>query len=164
MPITLPLNTLPPFTLPTILIDTWKPFYKGFHTTPVIPQRLLGESIVLFFFFYKVMVRVLTVGVSFWVLVNSLNGLWCTCSWYFPSYTYVFHFVFLCYVTVGLTALKFISPSVTLLKHYPHFFYVEFLLTISRCTHHLLLLILSVEGKPCIWWSHSQHPARHICC
>ena len=80
MPITLPLNTLPPFTLPTILIDTWKPFYKGFHTTPVIPQRLLGESIVLFFFFYKVMVRVLTVGVSFWVLVNSLNGLWCTCS------------------------------------------------------------------------------------
>ena len=50
MPITLPLNTLPPFTLPTILIDTWKPFYKGFHTTPVIPQRLLGESIVLFFF------------------------------------------------------------------------------------------------------------------
>ena len=53
MPITLPLNTLPPFTLPTILIDTWKPFYKGFHTTPVIPQRLLGESIVLFFFFLQ---------------------------------------------------------------------------------------------------------------
>ena len=32
----------------------------------------------------------------------------------------MFFILFFCYVTVGLTALQFISPSVTLLNHYPH--------------------------------------------
>ena len=35
-----------------------------------------------------------------------------------------FFILFLCYVTVRLTALQFISLSVTLLNHYPHLFYV----------------------------------------
>ena len=35
-----------------------------------------------------------------------------------------FFILFLCYVTVRLTALQFISLSVTLLNHYPHLLYV----------------------------------------
>ena len=51
MPITLPFtHTLPPFTLTTILVETWEPFYKGFHTTPVMPHRLLAECTVLLYF------------------------------------------------------------------------------------------------------------------
>ena len=43
----------------------------------------------------------------------------------------MFFILFLYYVTVGLAALQFNSPSVTLLNHYPHLFYVQFLLTTS---------------------------------
>ena len=43
----------------------------------------------------------------------------------------MFFISFLCYVTVELAALQFNSPSVTLLNHYPHLFYVQFLLTTS---------------------------------
>ena len=43
----------------------------------------------------------------------------------------MYFILFLGYVTVGLTVLQFISPSGTLLNHYPHLFYVQFLLTTS---------------------------------
>ena len=37
----------------------------------------------------------------------------------------MFFILFFRYVLVGLTVLQFISPSVTLLNHYPHLFYVK---------------------------------------
>ena len=34
--------------LPTILVETWEPFHWGFHTTPVMPQRLLERNYCFF--------------------------------------------------------------------------------------------------------------------
>ena len=68
-------------------------FLFFFFKANVMPQRLLEKLLFFFFFFFFVFVFVfvlfcffffqsyggyLTVGVPFWVLVNSLNGLWCS--------------------------------------------------------------------------------------
>ena len=48
-------HTLPSLpTLPTSLVETWKPFHQGFHSTPVMPQRWLEK---LLFFFCKNILR-----------------------------------------------------------------------------------------------------------
>ena len=71
-------------------------------------------------------------------------------------------------VTVGLTALQFISPSVTLINNNRHIFFVYFCFQQFPAhpflLHRLHPLILSVEWSPCIWWSLSQHPASHKDC
>ena len=45
------LHTLSLPNLPTILVETWESFHQGFHTKPVMPQKLLEK---LLFFFSKI--------------------------------------------------------------------------------------------------------------
>ena len=50
------LHTLSPPSPPYPLVETWEPFHQGFHSTPVMPQRLL-EKLLLFFFLQKFLRR-----------------------------------------------------------------------------------------------------------
>ena len=69
MPTTLSFtHTLPSRpTLPTILVETWEALHLGFHSTPVMAQRLL-EKLLFFCFVLQSYGGFLTVGVPFWVL------------------------------------------------------------------------------------------------